>query len=105
MAQLQPLSQTPVDRVAATPALFRDSIGTCRHQAALEAAVPDTALLDAEAPTSAAQRTICPTCDCPLELRFLRPAAGGCMLWIEERWLAGRKWAYRRVGDRWDAST
>jgi hypothetical protein len=81
---------------AASP--VADAIGTCRHAAAVADASPDEC-----AAMWSARHTVCPTCETPLELRLMHPAAGGCTLTVEERWLAGRTFVYQRVDDRWDA--
>jgi hypothetical protein len=104
MAQHQSPTRQHSDPAGAQVTPSRDPMRRCRHQAVLEDTVPDGAMLNSAAPGWRSQRRVCPVCDCALELRFLHPTAGGCLLWVEERWLAGRTWAYRRADDRWDAS-
>lgn len=104
MTQEVSLTQLTLERVAASSPPTRESVGTCRHRALVAAAVPDAAKCDTGIPAWSAEHAACPACECPITVRFLHPAAGGCMMWIEERWLAGRTWAYRRVADRWEAS-
>lgn len=96
MAQIS--VQSPDDVRGGVSSPMADAIGTCRHTAAVEDASPDDCVA-----SWSAHHAVCPTCELPLELRILHPAAGGCTLTVEERWLAGRTFLYQRVDDRWDA--
>ncbi len=46
----------------------------------------------------------CPDCWQDVDLRFLRPEAGGWYLRLQERLAAGRTWGYRFEGSGWVAS-
>ncbi len=78
-------------------------VENCSHAGVLAGIRPMPGEAWAEDLRSGKFRAICPDCSWELDVRCWCPEAGGWYLYLQERLAAGRKWYYRREGERWVA--